>query len=266
MLFLNDRNEMKLYFLRFSCILSALFLISLSLSAQTGSIDGLILDKGGLSRVGNATIINKKSGQVWTSSELGLFRMPATVGDTLVVSKSGYSDLELVVKSLEDLVIRLQATINLEEVTVQGQSKKQELDELREQYRKKGSYYAGKPPLLSYIFQPLTALYELVGKTPGQARRFNAFYMTELEQTEIDRRFNPYTVTRITSLEGSDLKNFMMIYRPGFESLSSWDEYGLINYIKKSLLTFNNSGRPKGLLSLPSLPKARDLSEKVLKY
>ena len=80
------------------------------------------------------------------------------------------------------------------------------MDELREQYRKKGSYYAGKPPLLSYIFQPLTALYELVGKTPGQARRFNAYYNTELQQSEIDRRFNSYNIRTITGLEGIDLK------------------------------------------------------------
>ena len=58
----------------------------------------------------------------------------------------------------------------------------------------------------------------------------------------------------------------MVIYRPGYEMLSAWDEYGLINYVKKSFQTFNNSGRPKGLLSLPSLPKARDLTERNLKY
>ena len=247
-------------------MLSSLCMNCLHLSAQDGAVQGLIMDWSGSSRVSNASITNKNSRQVRLSSDLGLFRISAAIGDTLLISKAGYSDLVLVLPSFEDLVLKMQAIINLSQVTVHGQSKKQELDELREQYRNKGSYYAGKPPLLAYIFQPLTALYELIGKTPGQARRFNAFYMTELQQTEIDRRFNTYTIGSITGLQGNDLKNFMVVYRPGFESLSRWDEYALIIYVKRSLITFNSSGRPKGLLSLPPLPKAPDLSEKTLKY
>lgn len=257
---------MKQFLIKISVLLPVLFMCCLSVIAQVDSLQGLIMDRSGSSRVSNASVTNKRSGQLRVSNDLGLFRISAAIGDTLLISKPGYSDLVLVLPSLEDLIVRLQAIIALSEVTVQGQSKKQELDELREQYRKKGSYYAGKPPLLAYIFQPLTALYELIGKTPGQARRFNAYYITELQQTEIDRRFNTYTIGSITGLEGNDLKNFMVVYRPGFESLSAWDEYALISYVKRSLSTFNSSGRPRGLLSLPSLPKAPDLSEKVLKY
>lgn len=257
---------MKQVLLKFLLVLPFFTLWYLSLQAQESSVQGLVMERSGASRVANVSITNKSTGGIVLTNELGLFRIRASAGDTLNVSKPGYSDLLLVLRDLSDQIIRLQPVIQLAEVKVEGQSKKQELDELKEQYRKKGSYYAGKPPILAYIFQPLTALYELVGKTPGQARRFNSYYNHELQQSEIDRRFNSYTVRNITGLEGNDLKNFMVIYRPGYDMLASWDEYGFINYLKRSLQTFNTTGRPKGLLSLPSLPKAPDLTERNLKY
>jgi hypothetical protein len=247
-------------------IISVLFGSCISLQAQENSVRGLLVERLGASKVSNVSILNKRTRIKVLSSELGLFLISATIGDTLLFSKTGYSDLIHILPSLSDLVLKMQPIIELAEVKVLGQTKQEELQEFRDQYRKKGSYYAGKPPLLAYIFQPVTALYELLGKTPNQAKRFNLFYLRELEQTEIDRRFNSYAVAKITGLDESDLKNFMVLYRPGYEILSQMDEYAMINYVKRSLTTFNSSGRPKGLLSLPVLPKAPDLSEKNLKY
>ena len=234
--------------------------------AQQSSVQGLIMERSGASRIAGVYILNKKTGISTFSNELGLFRIAASVGDTLSISKSDYSDLFLPLLELSDKVLMLQPVISLSEVKVLGQSKKQELDEVRNQYRKKGSYYAGKPPLLAYFFRPLTALYELIGKTPAQARRFNAYYTKELQESEIDRRFSAYAITKVTGLEGNDLKNFMILYRPDYQNVAKFDEYAMINYIKKSHQLFNDAGRPKAIRSLPPLPKAPDLSEKNLKY
>ncbi|WP_411273746.1 hypothetical protein [Daejeonella sp.] len=247
----------------FTCILLWSAVICL---AQQNAVQGLVMEKSGVSRIANVSVVNKKTGARVLSNELGLFQIAASAGDTLLFTKSGYQDIVKPLLSITDLVLQMQKVIELDEVKVTGQSKKEELDELRDQYRKKGSYYAGKPPLLAYVFQPLTAFYELLGKTPNQARRFNLFYLKEMEQTEIDRRFNISTIGSITGLNDGDLKNFMVIYRPGYETLSRMDEYAFVNYVKRSLETFNNSGRPKGILSLPALPKAPDLTEKNLKY
>jgi len=237
-----------------------------SARGQQNVVQGLVMEKSGVSRIASVSVVNLKTGARVLSNELGLFQIAATSGDTLLLSKSGYTDILKPLLSMTDLVLQMQKVIELEEVKITGQSKKEELDEFKDQYRKKGSFYGGKPPLLAYVFQPVTALYELLGKTPNQARRFNLFYLKELEQTEIDRRFNAVAVGRITGLSDEDLKNFMVIYRPGYESLSRMDEYALINYVKSSLENFNKSGRPKGLLSLPALPKSPDLTEKNLKY
>jgi hypothetical protein len=242
------------------------FINTKSLHAQEGSVRGLVMDKSGMSKISGVYILNRKSQQIVESDAHGLFRISASKGDTLTFAKSGYTDLILVLPNLSDLVLRMQPIIKLAEVKVLGETKKQELDEIKNQYRKNGSYYAGKPPFLAFLFQPITAIYELVGKTPGQARRFNAFYITELQQTEIDRRFNSVAVRNITGLDSLDLKNFMTMFRPDYSSLSTWDEYAFINYVKRSLQTFNQQGRPKGLKSLPPLPKAKDLTERNLKY
>lgn len=255
------RNIFRLFFGTY-----ILFLGAVTALAQQNVVQGLVMEKSGASRITNVSVVNKTTGARVLSNELGLFQIAASAGDTLLLSKSGYADIVKPLLLVTDLVLQMQKVIELDEVKVTGQSKKEELDEFRDQYRKKGSYYAGKPPLLAYVFQPVTALYELLGKTPNQARRFNLFYLKEMEQTEIDRRFNASAVGRITGLSDADLKNFMVTYRPGYEILSGMDEYAFINYVKRSLETFNKSGRPKGLLSLPPLPKAPDLSEKNLKY
>lgn len=257
---------MKKVLILLTILVQLIFGLDKSVHAQESSVRGLIMDKSGMSKIPNVSILNKNTQQFIESDVYGLFRINASKGDTLTFYKSGYTDLILVLPDLSDLVLRLQPVIKLSEVKVLGETKKQELDEIKSQYRKNGSYYAGKPPLLAFIFQPLTAIYELIGKTPGQARRFNVYYTNELQQSEVDRRFNASAIRNITGLDSLDLKNFMVMYRPDYSSLSTWDEYALINYIKRSLQTFNQSGRPKGLRSLPPLPKAKDLTEKNLKY
>ena len=249
---------MKFYFSVFF-----LFLIALGVQAQNKNISGVLFDESSTRRVSRAKVVNLANNQLTESDGLGLFSIPANVGDTLRIAKDGFTDQVLRVSSYQDLVVRLFRPVQLSEVRVVAPTKKAELDEIKRQYRRKGSYHAGKPPLLSYIFTPLTAIYELIGKTPGQARRFNRFYSRELQQSEIDRRFNPGTVKPLTNLEGRDLQNFMQTYRPDFEQLSGWADYDLVKYIRKSVLAFEANGRPE-VKELPKLPKAPDLSEKII--
>lgn len=242
----------------------SLFLASAATSfAQQEVLKGVIFDQGGAVRIGSASVMNLRSGDKTISNDLGLFSIKAEISDTLKISRTGYSDNLQIVRSKADLIIKLQRQIQLSEVQVLGKTTKQELDEVKEQYQKKGSFYSGKPPVLAYLFTPLTALYELVGKTPNQARRFNAYYTREMLEVEIDRRFNASRITSVTGLVGEDLKNFIFMYRPGHQLISDMDDYALTLYIMKSFDSFNKAGRPKGLLSLPALPKAKDLSEKI---
>ena len=249
---------------RMKAFLTALIIICMSSCVIAQDvIKGVVFQKGTSLRVGNATVSNLSKKVVSQTDGLGVFHILASPGDTINFSRPGFLSQDLVVASLKDQVVQLTRPVQLSEVTVTGQSKKQELDELKREYRRKGSYYSGKPPLLSYIFTPLTALYELVGKTPGQARRFNKYYTREVQNAEIDRRFNQRTISVLTGYEGADLRNFLETYRPQFEEVIGWADYDLVNYVKKSMSAFESAGRPAPP-SLPPLPKAPDLKEKIV--
>jgi hypothetical protein len=250
---------MSLIRFKFSLVLLLLCTACYSLKAQQITVRGVLSDKNTSLRVADAGIYNKANRLLSKSNMFGEFSISANLGDSISISKEGYTQYYLHVFSSGDLIIILTPVIQLSEVRITSQTKKQELDEIKKQYRGKGSFYAGKPPVLSYIFSPLTALYELVGKTPGQARRFNKFYYRELEQEEINRRFNSYTIKKYSELDGKDLQNFMDNYRPEYLQLAGWDEYQLGIYIKNSAKKYIDEGKPASKLVLPTLPKAPDL-------
>jgi len=230
-----------------SLFISALLLASTGVaSAQEDfQLNGVIMVKGSTTRVALAEITNKRTKYTVGSNDLGIFQVRSLVGDTLVVVKRGYSDVEQVVLSNRDMIIYLDMGNTLSEVNIRGQSKKQELDQLKQDYRDKGSFYQGKPPLLSYIFAPLTALYELFGSTPKKARRFGKYYNTEMQQTTIDGFFNEDLIQKNTELQGKDLENFMLNYRPDYSKSKNWTEYDAVKYIRDSYKQYTDTLKKK---------------------
>jgi len=213
--------------------------------AQDFQLNGVVMSKGSTTRVALAEITNKRTGFTVGSNDLGIFQIKALVGDTLVTIKRGFSDQQQVVLSNRDMIIYLDMGNTLDQVNIRGQSKKMELDELKQDYRDKGSFYAGKPPLLSYIFAPLTALYELFGRTPKNAKRFGKYYNTELQQTTIDGFFNESLIQKNTELEGKDLENFMLNYRPDYSKSKNWTEYDAVKYIRDSYKQYTDTLKKK---------------------
>lgn len=213
--------------------------------AQEFKLNGVVMVKGSTTRVALAEITNKRSGFTVGSNDLGIFQIRAMVGDTLVVVKRDFSDKQQAVLSERDMIIYLDMGTTLNQVNIRGQSRKMELDQIKEDYRNKGSFYAGKPPLLSYIFAPITALYELFGRTPKNAKRFNKFYNTELQQTAIDGFFNESLIQQNTELEGKDLENFMLNYRPDYSKSKNWTEYDAVKYIRDSYKQYTDTLRKK---------------------
>ena len=226
-------------------ILSILIAPIAVVHAQDFQLNGVVMSKGSTTRVALAEITNKRTGFTVGSNDLGIFQIKALVGDTLVTIKRGFSDQQQVVLSNRDMIIYLDMGNTLDQVNIRGQSKKMELDELKQEYRDKGSFYAGKPPLLSYIFAPITALYELFGRTPKNAKRFGKYYNTELQQTTIDGFFNESLIQKNTELEGKDLENFMLNYRPDYSKSKNWTEYDAVKYIRDSYKQYTDTLRKK---------------------
>ena len=221
--------------------------------AQQLVIKGAVLDYDSGQRIGNAEIVNGNLNVYSASNTMGLFTIRAKEGDTLKINKADYNESMIVVRGTSDLIIRIKPSLQLEEVNVFGQSKKDQLDNVMDDFRKKGNYYNGKPPILAYALSPISALYGLLGKTPKNARRFQNYMNKELEESVVDRKFPSYLVETVTSLSGEDLSNFLALYRPSYSLSQNWNDYDTRAYIKKSFEKFEYDGRPKRL-TLPKIP------------
>lgn len=221
-----------------------------TLFGQDG-IRGVVLDYATEVRIGDAEITNLRTQQTLISNGLGIFNVTGNIGDTLKIARAGYNEQNIVISSNDDIVVRLKGITELRAVDVYGTTKEQEMQDAMDDYRKQGSYYKGKPPVLAYIFNPISALHEAFGKTGQRAKRFNEYISYEQEELLIDRKFNRSLITSLTGLKDDDLTNFMLIYRPSNELVKNWNEYDATSYIKKAFTKFEADGRPKA----PSLPK-----------
>lgn len=220
----------------------AFFLSSIpAVFAQDFVLGGVVFEKGTSNRIAGAEIANKRSGFRVQSNDLGLFQIKASAGDTLLVIKRDFSDTEVAVLGSKDILVYLERGRMLRQVDISGQSKKQELQELKRDYKNKGSFYQGKPPFLAFLFKPLTAVYELIGRTPKNARRFGRYYETELQQTHIDGFFNEFLIQNNTDLKGQDLEKFMLDYRPEYEKAKNWTQYDAIKHIRDSYKKYTDT-------------------------
>ncbi|GGC22988.1 hypothetical protein GCM10011386_13570 [Parapedobacter defluvii] len=231
----------------------SIWLLPVKLFAQeSGTIRGIVVEAGTAKRLGGVTLTNKNTGQSSVSSGLGTFEIRVTVGDTLVANSMGYQSAATEIKTLSDILIDMTpGSILLEQVDVNRMSKEAELRDAMRGYRKQGVYFDGKPPALAYIFNPITSLYELLGRTPRNARRFGNYMEKELAETDVDRKFSRGKIQELTGMEGDDLTNFMIWYRPSFEKVQYWGEYDITAYIVQSFKQFDRDGRP----AAPKLPK-----------
>lgn len=223
------------------------------MAQEAGSIQGLVLESGSSIRLGSVNVYNKQTRNTVTTDGLGVFRLYAQVGDTLVLSKVGYDLQTTVITTLSDILIDLRSSsYRIETVTVEQMSREQELREGLDSYRRHGVYQQGKPSALSYVFSPLTSLYERFSRSGRNARNFRNYMDSELEAIEVDRKFNAYRITQLTGLEREDLVNFAQIYRPSYQQIKDWNDYDITKYIQDSFKKFEADGRPAAT-KLPKL-------------
>ncbi|RYG01884.1 MAG: hypothetical protein EOO07_33635, partial [Chitinophagaceae bacterium] len=120
--------------------------ISLNAKAQNFVLKGVVIEKGSNVRIAFAAITNIRSKMGATSNDIGMFQLNARNGDTLLIQKRNLTDQKIVVKTDDDLVIYLvRESTMLEEVTVKGQTKKQEMEGIKRDFKRNGSFFEGKP-------------------------------------------------------------------------------------------------------------------------
>ncbi len=225
-------NGLRLFFL--ATFFFVLFSRLSVFGQQEFKLNGVVIDKETNNRIALGNVDNMRNHYGVGSNDMGVFQIKAAIGDTILITKRGFNDLIVVVKSTADLVLNLNRGVTLNEVLVTGQNKKQALDEAVRDFRNKGTFYAGKPPakLLSpFGGSPLTFFYELFGKTPRDARRFSKYRQTELEESYVDRFFNKSLITQNVGLIGKELEDFMINYRPNYKMVKNWTNYDAVKWI-----------------------------------
>jgi hypothetical protein len=226
-----------------ACLLN-LFCFTFFASAQQLTIKGAVYKRISSEKLSDVFITNLRTKGVAIGDQLGGFSISAAIGDTLLFTKKGYTPQKQQASNY-GMVVYMQPEVLLNEVRVLGQTKKQELNDIMGDYRKKGTFYNGNPPVLAALVSPLTGLYELFGKTPQRAKRFAAFTKRELEATEVDRRYNKFFIMRVTGLTEADsttVRKFIDYYRPSYEDLKVWGDYDLIQKTKVQYEYFKKNG------------------------
>jgi hypothetical protein len=213
--------------------------LSIAVFAQEKVIfKGLIFTKGTSERLPDVQIKNKTSEEITLSDKWGNFSISAALGDTLLFQKNGLQDFEKAIDTKQNLLIYLAASILLEEVVIQQKSKKQEQQEILDGYKSKGVFYNGDPPFLVYLFNPLTALNELLGKDANNAKRFGNYIQKENAESRVDNHFNEQIIKKSIDIKDSEMVEFMYLYRPKPEDVMYRNTYDDMAYIKKSYRSY----------------------------
>ncbi|MBK0384385.1 hypothetical protein I5M32_15565 [Pedobacter sp. SD-b] len=205
-----------------------------SYAQETFLIKGLVFEVANNKRISKVSISNKSKGETTFSDDWGNFSINVSIGDTLLFTKDSYQEKEKIILQKQNLVIYLKPSIVLNEVVIKQQTRKAEQKEILDGYKSKGVYYGGKPPLLAYIFTPLSALHELLGKDAADARRFGGYISRENAQTRVDAHFNVPLIKESVKIKEEEIVEFMYLYRPKPEDVTYRNRYDDMDYIKKS--------------------------------
>lgn len=221
-------------------------ILFLSVKGQSPQmLRGVIFEEGTKTRVAGASVHNQRTGYTNPTNNFGLFDILAEEGDTLQISLDGYLDKEIKVSKLKDLVIYLRvSSTQLKEVKITGQSRLQNLRDAQADFKAKGIFNKGKPPLgmLSPLGgSPLTYLYETFSQDGKRARRLGEFIARESDYTEVASRFNKEKIKLLVPIKDEDLEEFKTTYWPKNEELRKWGDYDLHSYIKRSFEEFKKT-------------------------
>ena len=212
-----------------------LFFATFSAKSQESFIlKGIVFKKGATDRLVGAEIINATQSTHTVSDEFGTFSMVVFINDNLIIKKEFFQETVKVVLKKQNIIIYLSPSLRLDEVVVQGRSVKQEQREILEGYKSKGVYNNGKTPFLMYIFNPLTALQNLLGDDAKNARTFYKYISRENGESTVDKRFNITLIKNNINIKETDIAEFMYLYRPKYVNVQYWNDYDAINYIKQS--------------------------------
>jgi hypothetical protein len=213
--------------------------ISVKVAAQDKTVDGIVFDKDTKTRIAVVYITNTTTHQSVYNSLKGVFTINAHIGDVLVFTKQDYRPDTIKVQNYTSLAVYLyQGSIELREVTIRDTlaTPEQRLEATKNDYTKiygtlnNRDWLSNSPGGGAGI--GIDAIYDALSRSGRNASHLRSIIQANYYQDVIDYRFNAGLVTRITGLKGTELKDFMQKYRPGYYFVIVASDYDFITSIR----------------------------------
>jgi hypothetical protein len=209
-----------------------------------------------------AHIINQTSGYAMISDTLGYFRILADLNDLLIITAIGYYNLPVLVN---DSLIHLQALrifrlipriypiteVKVGQLGTYEQFKnnflKLDLPEPEHQMHpsvvpdiEKGIDTLDLIGPIS-VMSPISAMYYLLSKEGKSLRKLEKINEEELFLKQVEHKYNPEMLARITGMEGEELYDFVTFCNFSPEFLLEASEYEIIEAVLEKLKEYKGN-------------------------
>lgn len=244
-------------------VLSLLISMFCSCLAQQSSFSGKVYDGINFYPIEGANIYNATRKKFVFSDEEGNFVINCQLHDTLIISKSIYRQLivvldeELMKKKREDFLLYYKAIL-LREVSVISlnptyEGFKRDLAkieipdiyqqipgvEITEQDKANAEYDKGPNVFRNTaIAHPISFLYETFSKKAKMKRLYNEMIQYEDRLDELPLKYNKEIVKDLTGLPDEEILTFMMYCHFSYYDLIRWTPMQIINAIKDKYINY----------------------------
>jgi hypothetical protein len=224
---------------------------------QEGQVEGVVYDNDTKDRIARTNIINTTTGKSFYNNLKGEFKVDAKPGDQLVFLRVDYKADTLTVKNTENLAVSMQRlAIPLKEVTIRDSlfTPYQKLQATHKAFSKAygSSAYDGflSTPSGGGAGLSIDALWNSLSREGRNAKHLQGLIQSDYQQNVIDYRFSRSYVGNITKLKDQELTDFMIRYRPGYYTVTTYSEYEFITYIRNNLRRYLRNKRTRALQPL----------------
>lgn len=206
-------------------LFTILLFISNALHAQI-YVRGNVVDASSGTRLPDVFVRDITNKQIALTDKSGKFEIKSEPGHTLIFSAPSYVPDTLYVVDLTQKHIELKTkTISLREVNITAQ---------RLAFDPHKEYPDVYEKSKLYPLSPSTWF----GKEARDARRLKRFFAREEQERKVDQVFNRVYVGSIVPLKGQELEDFMQLYRPSYDFITSNNSESLAVYINDSYKKF----------------------------
>jgi hypothetical protein len=205
---------------------AAVLLFTTSFALAQRTFKGTVYEDGTNIRLSDVFVRDANSRQVSITDKDGTFTITTAAGHTLIFNSPGYNSDTLYLVDLTPKRINLTTQrISLSQVNITAK---------RADFNPREEYPEVYEKSKVYVFSPST-WFSGEGK---KARRLKRYFQHEAEERNIDAAFSPAYVSSIIPLKGTDLENFLTMYRPSYAFLRSNNRESMAAYINDSYKKF----------------------------